>query len=126
MLAGVGVRRWSLIFAGRANLTSFPGDTPHGSAPTVARCARMPIASNLPINGFRAVVLVAAVAHLNPPNLGPLAVATLAGRIAQTSVHMLVPEANATVAIRFAFFLVQLVAMIGMGILIVIAAAGNG
>ena len=30
LLTGVGVYRWSLIFTGRAELTSFPGDTPHG------------------------------------------------------------------------------------------------
>lgn len=30
LLTGVGVRRWSLIFTGRATLTSFPGGTPHG------------------------------------------------------------------------------------------------
>ena len=32
LMAGVGVRRWLLIFAGRAALTSFPGDTRNTSA----------------------------------------------------------------------------------------------
>ena len=39
LLVGVGVRRWLLIFSGRAALTSFPGDTAHGS-PAYRRAVR--------------------------------------------------------------------------------------
>ena len=39
MVVLVGMRRWSLILAGRAALTSFPGDTPHGD-PAYRRAVR--------------------------------------------------------------------------------------
>ena len=124
LLAGVGVRRWLLIFAGRAALVSFPGDTPHGSeAYRRATRAHANCIENLPI--FGAIVLTAAAADLTPPHMDALAVATMAGRIVQTSIHMLLPETNATVAVRFSFFLLQVLAMIAMGSLVVMAAAGG-
>lgn len=30
LMLGVGIHRWSLILAGKAELKSFPGDEPHG------------------------------------------------------------------------------------------------
>ena len=124
LLAGVGVRRWLLIFAGRAALASFPGDTPHGSeAYRRAVRAHANCIENLPV--FGAIVLTAAVAGLTPPHMGALAVATMVGRIVQTSIHMLLPETNATVTVRFSFFLLQVLAMMAMGILVVMAAAGG-
>jgi uncharacterized MAPEG superfamily protein len=124
LMAGVGVARWSLIFAGRAALTSFPGDTPHGSPPyRRAVRAHANCVENLPV--FGAIVLTAAVAELTPPHMDALAIATMAGRIAQTSIHMLLPETNATIALRFSFFLLQVLAMIAMGALVAMAAAGG-
>jgi hypothetical protein len=63
LLAGVGVRRWLLIFSGQASLTSFPGDTPHGS-PAYRRATRAHAncVENLPV--FAAIVLTA---HDNRP-----------------------------------------------------------
>jgi uncharacterized MAPEG superfamily protein len=125
LLAGVGVRRWSLIFAGRAALTSFPGDTPHGSAAyRRATRAHANCVENLPV--FGTIVLVAAVAGLTPPHMDALAVTTMAGRISQTCVHMLLPETNVAVAVRFTFFLLQVLAMIAMGFLVVVAATKGG
>jgi len=124
LLAGVGVRRWLLIFAGQAALTSFPGDTLHGSeAYQRATRAHANCIENLPV--FGAIVLTAAVANLTPPHMGALAVATMAGRIVQTSIHMLLPETNKTIAVRFSFFLLQVLTMNAMGILVVMAAGGK-
>jgi uncharacterized MAPEG superfamily protein len=125
LLAGVGVRRWALIFSGRAKLTSFPADTPHGS-PAYRRAMRAHANSveNLPV--FATIVLVAAAAHLNPSQLGLLAAAAMAARIMQTSVHVLMPETIASIAVRFAFFFAQLVAMIAMAILVITAAIATG
>ena len=124
LLAGIGVRRWSLIIAGKAELVSFPGDTPHGS-PAYRRAVRAHAncLENLPV--FGAIVLTAGLANLTPPNMGVLAVITVTARIFQTSIHMLFPETNLTVAFRFSFFLLQVLAMISMCILIVMMAAGN-
>jgi uncharacterized MAPEG superfamily protein len=117
LLAGVGVRRWLLILQGHAALTSFPGDTVHGS-PAYRRATRAHAncLESLPV--FGAIVLVAAVSGLRSRGLDALAVVTVAARIAQTLVHVLLPERNATVAVRFSFFLCQLIAMIAMGVLI--------
>ena len=120
LLAGVGTRRWLLIFQGEAALTSFPGDVPHGS-PAYRRAMRAHAncIENLPV--FGAIVLVATVSGLRSPGLDAFAVATVAARIAQTLVHVLLPERNATVAVRFGFFLCQLIAMIAMGVIILTA-----
>jgi len=121
LVAGVGLRRWALILRGEAALTSFPGDTPHGSsAYRRAMRAHANCLENLPI--FAAIVLVAAVAGLSPPGLPALAVTTLVARVAQTTVHMLFAECGATVAIRFGFFLVQVIAMALMGVLLALEA----
>ena len=116
LLVGVGVRRWALILSGRAALTSFPGDTVHGS-PAYRRAVRAHAncVENLPV--FAAVVLVASAARLNPPNFGELAVVVIVARIMQTTVHMLLSESNATIAMRFSFFLVQVLAMLTMAVL---------
>ena len=121
LLAGVGVRRWSLIFARKASLTSFPADTPHGS-PAYRRAMRAHAncVENLPV--FGAIILTAAVAKLAPPHMDMLAGLTLAARVLQSLVHMLLPETNATVALRFLLFFAQLLAMFAMGALIALTA----
>lgn len=117
LLIGVGVRRWLLIFSGRAALTSFPGDTAHGS-PAYRRAVRAHAncVENLPV--FAAIVLVASAARLSPPNFSALSVAVVGARFLQTTVHMILPENNATIAMRFTFFLVQVLAMIAMAVLV--------
>ena len=55
-------------------------------------------------------------AACDPPNFGALAAATVAARVVQTSIHMLLPVSNPMVAARFSFFLIQVLAMIAMGI----------
>lgn len=124
LLAGVGVHRWSLILTGRASLTSFPGDTPHGGE-VYRRAVRAHAncVENLPV--FGAIVLIAAVAHLSPPYMGALAVATMLSRVAQTSIHMALPETNASVGVRFSFFLIQVVTMSAMGVQVAIAATAS-
>ena len=115
LLVGVGMRRWLLILQGRAALTSFPGDTPHGSqAYRQAMRAHANCVENLPV--FGAIVLVGAFAQRLTPTMDMLAVAFMAARVAQTSIHMALPETNATIAMRFSFFLIQLVAMTVMAV----------
>lgn len=121
LLAGIGVRRWSLILTGRAALTDFPADTPHGTtAYRRAVRAHANCVENLPV--FAVMVLIPTVTGLKVPYLDVLAVVTMGGRIAQSLVHLLLPETNATVGWRFTFFLVQVLAMIAMGVMIVRAA----
>lgn len=113
LLVGVGVRRWTLIFQGKASLTSFPGDTPHGGvAYRRAVRAHANCVENLPV--FAAVVLVAAAARLSPPGFDALSAVVMAARVLQTLTHALLAETNRTVALRFGLFFVQILAMIGM------------
>ena len=122
LIAGVGVRRWSHILTGRAALTDFPADAPHGSAAyRRAMRAHANCVENLPV--FAALVLIAEVARLAPPQLGALAAAVLCARVGQSLTHMLLPETSAAVAVRFAFFAVQVLAMLAMAALIAGAAA---
>ena len=77
LMVGVGVRRWGLILTGRANLTSFPADTPHGS-PGYRRAMRAHAncVENLPV--FGAIVLTASAAHLEAAGFDQLAAVVLA------------------------------------------------
>lgn len=52
-----------------------------------------------------------------------LAVVLLVGRVAQTVTHVAVEQTDAAVGVRFAFFFVQIVCMIGMGIVVVLWAS---
>jgi uncharacterized MAPEG superfamily protein len=123
LIVGVGAPRWTLILLGRADLTSFPGDTPHGSA-SYRRAVRAHAncLETLPV--FAAVVLVATITHLAVRPMDVLAATTMGARIVQTSVHVLFRERPRTIAVRFSFFLVQVVAIIAMGLMLAIAAAG--
>ena len=124
LLAGIGVRRWALILTGRASLTSFPADTPHGD-PAYRRAVRAHAncLENLPV--FSAIVLAAATAGLSPAGFGTLSVVVMAARVLQTLTHMLLAESNRTVAVRFGFFFVQVIAMIIMAALVAAAALGR-
>lgn len=113
LLVGVGIRRWSLILTGRAQLTDFPGDVPHGStAYRRATRAHANCVENLPVYG--AIVLTAFAFHAGSPVLDGLALAFLAARIVQTLVHTLFVETNVTVFARFTFFFVQIASMFWM------------
>lgn len=121
LMVGVGIRRWSLILTGRAQLTEFPADMAHGStAYRRAVRAHANCVENLPVYG--AVVVALAAAKLVSPTLDALAVAVLAARICQSVVHMSFTESNTTVLIRFLFFLAQITAMIWMAAEIVLNA----
>ena len=124
LMGMIGLHRWGRIFGGRAELISFPGDRPHGEEAyqRVVR-AHANCIENLPV--FGALVLVAMVAGLDAPQLGPLSVVVMAARVPQSLVHMIWPISNRTVAVRFSFFLVQFLAMIVMAVLIALAAAAG-
>jgi len=113
LMFGVGTRRFYLIFSHQAALTSFPGDTAHGN-PAYRRAMRAHAncVENLPV--YAAIVLSAETARLVPPYMDALALAVIVCRITQSCIHMLMPETNSTIAVRFSFFLAQVAAMIWM------------
>lgn len=125
LLSGVGVHRWSLILSKRAELTDFPGGVAQGT-PAYCRATRAHAncVENLPV--YAALALTAAVAGIDTPRLDQLAVAILVARVCQSLVHMIFPETNLTIGIRFSFFFVQVFAFLWMAAVIALAAYGSG
>ncbi len=123
LVAGVGVYRWRRILSGRAKPADFPGGVPEGAPPVYRRVTRAHAncVENLPVYG--AIALTAAVAGIDTPRLDQLAIAVLIARICQTLTHMLFAETNRTVRIRFAFFFIQVVAMLWMVAIVAMTAA---
>ncbi len=110
LMIGVGIRRWTLILTGRAQLTDFPADVAHGStAYRRAMRAHANCVENLPVYG--AIVLTAFAAHVASPTMDWLTLVFMGARVCQTIVHMAFAETNATVLARFSFFFVQIVTM---------------
>ena len=109
----LGPIRITKVLTRQAPPNAFPPEVPHGS-PFYRRLMRAHAncVENLPV--FGAVVLAATVVGYTPPILGNLAMVYLAGRIAQTTTH-LISASNMAINIRFTFFLVQLVCLIWMG-----------
>jgi len=123
LMVGVGVRRWCLILSRQSGLADFPGDTPHGStAYRRATRAHANCVENLPV--YAAIVLSAETARLIPQHMGALALTVIVCRIVQSSIHMLLPETNLTVGVRFSFFCAQILAMVWM--IAAIASLGIG
>jgi len=86
MVIGIGVYRWTMIFRGAAELTSFPGDVPHGSV-AYRRLVRAHAncLENLPV--FAVIVLVGAVTGLHPAGTDALAATTMGALLAHAAVH---------------------------------------
>jgi uncharacterized MAPEG superfamily protein len=121
LLLGVGVYRWSLILAGKADLKSFPGDEPHGS-PLYRRAVRAHAncVENLPV--FTAIVFAVQASGMHSSTLDVLSLGVVAARVVQTSAH-LSSGSNGAIAVRFTFLCVQLVAFVWMGALVVLLRA---
>jgi uncharacterized MAPEG superfamily protein len=124
LIAGVGVHRWSQILTGRAELRSFPGDEPHGP-PAYRRIVRSHAncVENLPV--FAALALSAAAVGAASATLDVLAVAVVAARIGQTSVHV-ASGSNRAIGVRFGFFAIQLACFLWMAALIARVALSPG
>ena len=115
LLAGVGAVRWTLILSGHRRLNEFPADVPHGSARyRRAVRAHANCVENLPVYG--AVAVTAALAGVHGGALDTLPPIYMTARVAQTITHVACAETSRAVGVRFAFFLVQLVCVIAMGI----------
>ena len=123
LMLGVGVYRWSLILAGKAELKSFHGDELHGS-PFYQRAVRAHLncVENLPV--FAAIVLATQASGLHSATLDVLSAGVFAARVVQTSAH-LASGSNAAIAVRSTFFSVQLVAFVSMAVLVVLHVAAG-
>jgi uncharacterized MAPEG superfamily protein len=122
LVTSVGVYRIGSIFTGRVRPSqfSFP-DLEQSPWHRRAMRAHLNCVENLPVYG--AVVVAVVVSGLRSPTLDRLAITFFLARMVQTIVHLAFPQRNRVTAVRFAFFTVQLVCMIWMGIFVAVHAA---
>lgn len=122
LLGTIGVYRWSRILTGRAKLNEFPAETPHGddwyrrAMRSHANCLE-----NLPI--YTAIVVVIVATDARSPILDIQAIVLLVARIVQTIIHIGFKQSNMAVGFRFFFFFIQLICMIGMGVMAAMVAS---
>ncbi|MGH7856387.1 MAG: MAPEG family protein [Candidatus Binatia bacterium] len=122
LFGSVGVYRWSRILTGRAKITEFVADVPHGTEwYRRAMRAHANCIENLPVYG--AVVVAIVATGVSSPVLDALAVVLLVARICQTTVHVAFQPTTPVVGMRFAFFLAQAVCMFWMGIFVALHAS---
>ena len=111
LLLTVGMYRWSRILTGRVPIREFQADQVEGeewyrrSMRAHANCIE-----NLPV--FGAIVLAIYVSGIGGPTVNYLSIGILLTRILQSLVHVCLVQTNTVVAVRFAFFFVQLVSFL--------------
>lgn len=116
LLLGVGLARVRQVVAGTARASDFPSGVPHGSdAYWRLNRAHLNCVENLPL--FASVVLVAAAAGLQHGTFDNFAMLVLAARIGQSVAHIS-SGSEMAVNIRFAFFGLQIIGIVGGIILI--------
>jgi uncharacterized MAPEG superfamily protein len=118
LLATVGVYRWSQILTGRVAIREFRADQIEGADwYKRAMRAHANCVENLPV--FGAIVLGLYVGNVGSALVNALAVAVLVARIMQSLVHVCFIQNNTVTALRFGFFLVQIVSFLWLtGILL--------
>jgi len=120
----IGVYRWSRILTGRVAISEWRADVSQGGEwYRRAIRAHMNCVENLPV--FAAIVFCVSAAHAETRLVDLFSLCVIGGRIAQTSVHLLFPQSNLIAAIRFGFFLVQALCMIGMATVAALVAASS-
>lgn len=124
LMLTVASRRIGLILAGKARMSDFPADEPHGTeAYRRAMRAHANCVENLPV--FAALVLGAEVLGYSSSAFSTMALLVVPARVLQTLTH-LASGSNRMVAVRFVFFAVQIVCFFGMAVLLIPAAMGAG
>ena len=115
----VGVYRWSRILTGRTAIAAWRADEQQGGEwYRRAIRAHLNCVENLPV--YTAIIVALIAARVTSPILDGLAITILIARICQSSIHLLVEQTNTIADMRFAFFFVQAICMIAMGIIVAI------
>lgn len=118
LLSTVGIYRWTRILTGRVPMRDFRADQVEGedwyrrSMRAHANCIE-----NLPV--FGAIVLAIHVAGVGGPTVDFLSIGILAARVAQSLVHVCLVQTNIVTAVRFAFFLLQIVSFLALMIMVI-------
>jgi uncharacterized MAPEG superfamily protein len=117
LIATVGVYRWKLILTGRAQIHAFPPDAPSGPDwYRRATRAHLNCVENLPV--YASIVVVLSLVGLKGPAVETLCCIVLCARVCQTLVHVGFAQTARVVSVRFSFFTLQLLSMLGLVCLI--------
>ena len=118
LLSTVGVYRWTRILTGRVPIREFRADQIEGEDwYRRAMRAHANCIESLPVYG--AIVLALHVTGVDGSWVNFLSISVLAGRVAQSLVHVCLVQTNTVAAVRFAFFLVQLVSFFSLIVIVV-------
>jgi uncharacterized MAPEG superfamily protein len=118
LLSTIGVYRWSRILTRRVPIRDFRADQVEGEDwYRRAMRAHANCVENLPV--FGAIVLAVYVSGVGGPIVDCASISVLAARVIQSLVHVCLPQTNAVVAVRFSFFLVQIVGFVMLIVIVV-------
>ena len=121
LLFTVGIYRWGRIFTGRVAIRNFPADASGGDEwYRRATRAHANCIENLPV--FGAIVFGLHVANVTGTLVDVLAVAVVAARIVQSTVHVCLVHTNTVASVRFSFYFVQFICFVWLAGLIAAAA----
>lgn len=111
--ATVGVYRWAHILTGKTKVSYWTADPNAGKGwyPRAMR-AHMNCVENLPV--FGAIVLAIQSTGTTSPLLDTLSLIVLGARMVQSTIHIGFEQTDLFATLRFAFFMIQIVAMIAM------------
>lgn len=117
LLAAVGSYRWVRILTGKTRISEWTADPNAGDRwyPRAMR-AHMNCIENLPV--FGAIVFAIESAGASSVLLDGLSVVVLAARIVQSTVHITREQTDTVVSVRFAFFFIQIIAMVSMAVIL--------
>jgi len=111
LLLAVGVARVRQVLAGEVRANEFPSGVPHGSdAYWRLNRAHLNCVENLPL--FAAVILVGAAARIDHGTFDNLALLYICARIGQSLTHI-ASGSEMAVNVRFSFFGLQIIALLG-------------
>jgi uncharacterized MAPEG superfamily protein len=113
LIGTVGYYRWSRILTGRQGIGEFGAGEPSGTA-WYGRAIRAHAncIENLPV--FSAIVVVLRVCEVAGPEINVLCAVVLWGRIGQSVEHVAFEQTDWIAALRFLFFLLQILGMFGL------------
>lgn len=123
-LGAVAVYRWNLIVRRVRGIHTFHADVIDGADwYRRAMRAHANCLENLPV--FGAIVVLAALIGFHSALFDAMAIAVVFARIGQTVTHMCFRASQRAATIRFAFFAIQHICMVAMGVVIACCAASR-
>jgi uncharacterized MAPEG superfamily protein len=122
LITNVGVYRWTGILTRRYQIGELQYYNLEGHKDWYKRSIRAHAncIENLPVYG--AIVLALVATGLDAPILDTLAIILICARVVQSLIHVSFKQTNIATSFRFAFFLIQFVCMVWMGLYVVMHA----